>query len=150
MFGLFKKKYPVLTNEMLEPVDSEISTTEAKKIYKQFMKQIGFLEKDELADHASYLSDEIKENEQYLKDDIADKKSEIKDEKERLKTLKANLKKSTDDTKEDIESDIEDCLLDIDYLNKDLDKEMADLATFKKDKRAFLIEYINNEVQRSS
>ena len=150
MFGFFKKKYPVLTADMFEPVDKEINTTEAKKLYKQYMKQIGYLEKDELSDHASYLADEIKENEQYLKDDVADKKSEIKDEKDRLKELKGKLKKANEDTKEDIEADIEDCQQDIEYLNNDLEKETAELTKFKKDKRAFLIEYINNETQRSN
>lgn len=150
IFGLFKnkKKYPLLKLEMIEPKDEPITTSEAKKLFKQYMLQIGYLEKEELSEHASYLVNEINENEQYLKDDIADKKKEIKEKTEILKTLKIKFNQCTDeDGRDDIESEIEDCSYDIDFLKNELDKIDKELADFQSDKKTFLVDYINNQIK---
>ncbi|ABA90286.1 hypothetical protein Pcar_3051 [Syntrophotalea carbinolica DSM 2380] len=147
MFGFFKKKYPLLKNEMITPVGEPVNTSEAKRIFKQFMKEIGYLEKDELTEHAGYLSEEIKDHEQGLREECLDKKEEIAEAKRLLKELKSNLKKAEGEEKEDIECEIEDIEDDLEDFVKELEQAAEALAKFKKDKREFLIEYINNQTQ---
>ena len=147
MFGFFKKSYPILTAEMIKPEDQLITTTEAKRIFKEFMKRIGYLEKDELSLHASYLSDEIKDHQEGLKDECVSKKEEIKYEKASLKKFQAQLKKVTGEDEEDVLFEIECAEDNLKLLSVELEEATEKLANFKKDKRAFLVEYINRQTQ---
>ncbi len=147
MFGFFKKKCPLLKEEMLTPVDEPISTTEAKRIFKQFMKDIGYLEKDELADHAGYLADEIKGHEQYLKEEVSDKKEEVAEFKRQIKEQNNSLKNADTAKKEDIQYEIDDLEDELVYSQKELEQATEVLSKFRKDKRAFLVEYINSQTQ---
>jgi len=147
MFGFFKKKYPLLKEEMLTPVDEPISTTEAKRIFKQFMKDIGYLEKDELSDHAGYLAEEIKDHEQYLREELSDKKEDVAEAKRQIKELKSSLKKADAAKTEDIQYEIDDLEDELVYSQKELEEAAEALSKFRKDKRAFLVEYINSQTQ---
>lgn len=149
MFGLFgkKKKYPLLKPEMIEPIDQPISTTDAKMIFKKYMKDIGYLEKDELSEHASYLGDEIKEMEQCHKEDIKDSKEEIKEAKAKVKELQKKLTScKSEEEKEEIEEEIDDAKSEIEMAQEQIEESTKELEEFKKDKRQFLVEYINNQI----
>ena len=149
MFGLFgkKKTYPLLTADKIEPVNEPISTADAKKLFKSYMKDIGYLERDELSEHAGYLGEEIKDMEQCHRDDIKDSKDEIKEAKAQIKILKKNLGScKTGNEKEEIEAELEDLNDEIEMAQEQVDKTTQELAEFKRDKRQFLVEYINNQI----
>ena len=152
MFGLFRKKsYPLLKNEMITPIDHPITTTEAKKLYKSYMKDIGFLEKDELSENAAYFGEEIRDMEQTYKEDIKESKETIKEAKVTIKEIKQQLKScDSEELKVDLQDQLENLQDEIDWEVEQIEKLEMELNEFKKDKRAFLIEYVNNQISNSN
>ena len=141
------KPYPILTPDMFKPADLKITTTEAKRLFKQYMKDIGYLNKDELTEHAGYLSDDIHSIEEDLRSDMNAAKETIKDSTGSINTLKKELAKCTDTArKEEILDDIEDAEFDVESSAQDLAEAQKALDAFKQDKRTFLIGYINDQV----
>ena len=147
IFGLFKKKYPILTPENIEPVDAPISTAEAKRIFKAFMSQIGYLERGELAEHAGYLADDIKEMTEAYREDLADLKSQIPELKAEIKKLNQELTNCAGNEQKDIEKEINWTKEALDQLLMDIEDTKREQAEFKRDKRSFLIRYINDQTQ---
>lgn len=154
-FGLFgKKEPPILRAGMLEPVDALISTAEAKRIFKEWMLKIGHLDRQEVGDHVGYFADAIKDHEEYLKmesdheKDIT--KEEIPEEKEYLKEAKRDLSKCKDDSQRaELQSDVSACEETIERHTAQLADHGKPLNDFKKDKREFLVSYINDQVHGS-
>ena len=145
MFGLFKRKgFQFLTSEMLEPVDKSITTQEAKSVFKQYLLQIKFCDNGEASDMVIDFAEEMKDHAQMLKEDLSDTKSELKDEILNLKKLKAKLSKASGEKAEDLAEEIEFSQEDILSFEKDLKNHQSEINDFKKDKRAFLIESVNN------
>jgi len=157
-FGLFKKNEPpILKPEMLQPVDEPISAAEAKRIFKEWMVKIGHLsnkdklDKMELTDHVGYFVEEMKQHEEALKFDINDEKesvaASIKEEKDEIRTLKKDFAKCKDEAeRENIEGQIAHCERAIENYQASLAARVKELADFKADRRAFLIDYINTQV----
>ena len=146
MFGIFIKKSKILTVDMITRDDQPISTTGAKAIFKQRMLDIGYLGKDELNEHVVCLSNEIKGHEQYLKDEVTNTKEEIQEAKNELANLKKKLTTCHDDEKEEIEDGIKLLEGELVIAAVDMEKATNNLAEFKKDKRAFLVDYINTQI----
>lgn len=152
LFGSKKKTYPVLASEMLQPVENKIGTTEAKRIYREWMLKIGYLDKQEVGDHVGYLADDIRSTEEYLKEEVERWKAESKDEaaelKQEIKELKARIKACKDSTeKTTLEEELADAQEDLASSNESfLIEAQQALAAFKADKREFLIDYINSQV----
>lgn len=92
MFGLFKKQYPVLKPEMLEPVDAPITTTNAKKIYSQWMVKIGYFDKFDASHDAAYFAEAMKEHEDYLRQELDYQRQEVKDAQEEYRSEVASLR----------------------------------------------------------
>lgn len=154
-FGLFKKKEPlILRPEMLQPVDNKISTTEAKRIFKEWMLKIGHFDKQEVGDHVGYLAEAIKDHEECLKMEADHEKDQTKEliaeEEEYLKDAKHELAKCKDETqKAELQSDVDVSEQEIARLTKCLANHNKVLDDFKKDKRDFLVSYINDQVHGS-
>ncbi len=153
-----KKVMPILKPENLQPVDAPISTTEAKKIFREWMLKIGYLDKEEVADHVKYFADEMKEQDEnfkiYIDEEKEDIEGSINDEKEEIMSLKEELKSCKDpQEKEEILDAIKDCETNIADYKADLADRIAALkgkqTAFKTDKREFLIDYINTQVHGS-
>ena len=146
MFELFKKKYPILTVSTITPADQPITTTDAMKIYVQHMLDIGYLAKDKLSEHVGGLSNEIKRHGQSLKDAVTDTKEEIQEAETELANLKKKLATCSAEDRKDIEDGIK--LLEGELLIAavDIEKATNNLVEFNKDKRAFLVDYINTQV----
>ena len=141
------KTYPILTPDMFQPADLKITTAEAKRLFKQYIGQICYLEKDEITEHAGYLADEIHGQEEALREDVASAKESIKSSTGRINTLKKTLAKCTDETrKEEILEEIEAEEFEIESATQDLAETQQALDAFKQDKREFLIGYINDQV----
>ena len=146
MFELFKKKYPILTVSTITTANQPITTIDALKIFIEHMLNIGYLDKDELSEHLGYLSDAIKRHEQHLKDEVADTKEEIHEAKTELANLKKKLLTCSDDEKEDVEGGIELLEGELVIAAVDIEKASSALVEFNRDKRAFLVDYINTQV----
>jgi len=148
------KQFPFINESMIEPVDEPISTRDAVKIYKQHMLDIGYLVKSELSDFVVSFKEEMKEHEQQLKsevdwakDTLAEAKAELKSETKRTKKM---LSKSKDeDEKNDFSQDLESVEGEAGSAGEDFNRLSGELAQFKKDKRSFLVNYINTEVHGS-
>ena len=151
MFGLFKKKgFPLLTSEMLEPVDKDVTTQEAKSVFKQYLIQVNFCDKSEASDLVRDFTEELKDHLQMLKEDFADVKNELKDEKLNLNQLKAKLIKASGEETEYLNEEIEFSQDVILSLEKDIKNLQTEIDDFKKDKRAFLIENVNNYLRQNT
>ena len=131
---------------MITPLGQPISTTDAKRIFKAFMKETGYLDKDELSLHADYLSDEIRDHADYLKGCAQDANQDVSEAKKQLKALRNKIKSVSNDSKQDIENEIENIEDDLVIFEEDKKNASEELSEFKKDKRLFLIEYVNRQV----
>lgn len=150
-----KKTYPVLTSGILQPADQPITTVEAKRIFKEWMLKIGYLDKQEVGDHVGYFAEEMRSQEDSLKEDLQIAKETMAEQtqhvKEEIKRIKKELASCKDDEKkaelEDTLSDAED---ELEFQATDGKNDIAEaqqrLDGFKADKRAFLIEYVNGQV----
>ncbi len=133
------KTYPVLTKEMFTN-SGPIGTAEAKKLYKQFMVDIGYLEKDEATEYAGAFADAMNEHLEYLQADVRDAKEALAEAKKEANDFEGLTKEEIIEAKADIPQFIE-------WEQNELTNAQAALAKFKTDKRDFMIEYINGETQ---
>ena len=139
------KSYPVMTMDMIDSKGEPITKAQAVKLFKQYMLAVGYLEKDEVVEHANDFAQEMTEHEECLEHDAVDDLASLK---EQLADLKAQRKGETDaDTKEELDEQILSTKDDIEA-DKHINQPARDaLAAFKKDKRQFLIDYVNLQVQ---
>lgn len=146
-----KRTPPILRGDMLQPVDAPITTAEAKRVFKEWMVQIGHLDKQEVGDHVKYFADAMKEHEGDLKMEADHEKELAKDEfaeeKEYLKEAKRELAKCNDEArKAELQAEIKDSEEMIARMTASLAEHDKALDAFKKDKREFLVNYINEQV----
>jgi septal ring factor EnvC (AmiA/AmiB activator) len=147
MFGFFKKKFSVLSAESIRPVSVHLSASDATAFYKLYMVQVGFVDKDEIGEHARSLAHEMRQHEAFLKSDIADFKNEIKEAKRQIATFrKAQLKAASPTEQQSLASDILDCEADIANAEVKLAEFEADLNKFRENKRTYLHDYINKQI----
>jgi hypothetical protein len=147
MFGFFKKKFSILSAESILPGSGPLSSSDATVFYKQYMVQVGFVDKDEIGEHARSLAHEMRQHEAFLKSDIADFKNEIKDAKRQIATFrKAQLKAVSPAEQQGLASEIVDCEADISSTGVKLAEFEADLKEFRENKRAYLHNYINKQI----
>lgn len=175
LFDMFKKApktFPVLTPESLEPVDAAINTTQAKKVYREWMWRIGYYtDKEELAYSVGWLAEEIKGETENLrlavdealsnledaKEAVAEARTELASVKKRLAGLKKTCQDPEADEISDTEIELDEAQYELEGRADELEdakREAAEaraaLAAFRKDKRKFLVEYVNREVHGSS
>ena len=139
--------FSLLTSEMITPVDKPVSTTRAVQVYKKYMLKVGYLDKSDISDFARSLKEDIAEREEELKFEIKNAKELVAEAKADVKSLKKQLSKCKDD------DDREYAKEELDTATTELDEEMcsyekfsAELTLLKKDKREFLLNYINSEI----
>lgn len=100
-----RSKYRVLTLEMIDSGGKPITSSQAIKLFKNFMVTVGYLDKEEVDEHAAYFAEEMK-----------NEASNLADEVEYQKTCSG-----------------------------DQIRVAAALKAFKKDKRNFLVSYVNRQ-----
>jgi predicted RNase H-like nuclease (RuvC/YqgF family) len=111
------------------------------------MSQIGYLERGELVVHAGYLGDDMREMAEAYREDLADLKSQIPEQKTEIKELKQNLLNCSEGERKGIEKEIKWADEAMEALLADIEETKREQAEFKKDKRSFLVKYINNQTQ---
>lgn len=146
--------YPLITSEMLTPADKSVGTKNALGIYKKHMLAIGYLEKDEIGDFVDRFREEINEHELYLKEELkaakealAEARAEARQESKKLRKLRSKSK--DEDEKSDFTQDLGEVEAEVRSAQGELAAASGALTRFKKDKRDFLINYINTEVHGS-
>ncbi len=145
-----KERNSFVDARTISPIDGPISTRNAVKVYKQHMLAIGYLEKGELSDFVRSLQEEIAEHEQHLNDEVAWAKDSLADArveaKSEAKIIKQLLSGCEEDEKEDLARELESSGRNVNSAAGELESLSKELVKFKKDKRSFLINYINTEV----
>lgn len=143
--------YPIITNEMILPVDQEIRLKDAVKMYKQHMVNIGFLERSELDDFVRSFKEECIEHEQQLRDEtnwakdtLAEAKAAAKPESKKIK--KQMARSQDEDEKDDLLQELAEVEEEAQGAKEEYERLAAEWTLFKRDKRAFLVNYINSEV----
>ena len=158
IFDWFKKKSPlILRPEMIKPVGEPLSAAQAKSTYRAWMLMIGRLsdktreDKAVLADAVEAFADAMRLHMDELRECLPDtkiwQKNELKELKAHLLELKKELAQCTDPTQQKA------LVRAIGVTEKDIQtaptpgaEDLAEIAQFKADKRAFLVDYINTEV----
>jgi vacuolar-type H+-ATPase subunit I/STV1 len=138
---------PLMTPEMITPKDKPVSAKRAVQVYKKYMLQVGYLDKTDLEDFSRSLKENMAEWEKDLKFDIQSAKELVAEAKAEVKEAKKHFSQGKDD------EDREFARKELDTAQAELDEETAayellkqKLAYFKKDKRGFLLNYINSEI----
>lgn len=139
--------FTILTSDMITPVDKPISATRAVQVYKKYMLKVGYLDKSDISDFARSLKEDMAEREEELKFEIKNAKEQVAEAKSEVKSLKKQLSKCKDDDDRDYTRE------ELDTATTELEEEMssyekftAELTLYKKDKREFLLNYINSEI----
>lgn len=154
---LFKPKvktYPIIKPETFTPPDAPISTTDAKRLYREVMVAIGYLDKGDASYYVKHLTEAIKDRESDLRLVLDDQKAYLQDtineNKELVRDLKKDLRAAkTDDERGVITLEISDLQSQILKYQAAIETERAALESFKKDKRSFLVDYVNRELHGS-
>lgn len=137
----------LMTPDMMRPVDKPISRNRAVQIYKKYMLGIGYLEKGDISDYVRSLKEDMVEWEEELKYEIKNAKEQVADAQAKVKRLKKQLKKcKDDDDREYVQEELDTGAAELFEETAAYEKFVAELAQFKKDKRAFLLNYINSEL----
>ena len=113
-----------------EPID----LTAAKKIYRTYMLSTGLYDKEDASEGARMFGEEVKEEIRMLKDEISEHKNNITEIRSKLKNeMDPDEIESMNDEMKDYESEVE--------------RASRELAQLNADKKHFLIDYINREIQ---
>lgn len=137
----------VMTPDMIRPLDKPVSTNRATQIYKKYMLEVGYLEKDDIADYVRSLKEDMLEWEEELKYEITSTKEQVAEAKAEVKRLHKQLRKcKDDDDREYVQEELDTAEAECNEETGTHEKFVAELARFKKDKREFLLNYINSEI----
>jgi esterase/lipase len=133
---------------MFKPPEAMISSSEAKRMFKQCMLQLGVLGRGELTEHLGYFIEEMKSHEEYLRLEVDAAKeaygAEIAEEKANISRWKKHLAKAK--SPEDVEEAMDEISAseeELANLLRHVDGAKEELAIFKDDKREFLVRYLN-------
>jgi hypothetical protein len=145
--------FPVMTFDNITPNGQAITSAQAVKVFRLYMRATGFLDKQELPDSARSFAEEMKRYGQELASDVVEERRKFKEYSEligapEIRALKRQLPKTNDNVKRDaIELEIAGYQSEIDEEEKYLRKAQAALQAFRADKRQFVVDYINNLTQ---
>jgi hypothetical protein len=166
--------FPVLKSDVLESANTPILTASAKKLYRNWMLTIGMQDKEKIADGVRELSEALKAREEELRGEVdlavakassareetAIRRHEISEQRKVISTLQNRIAEDPADnpriaateeyvagaklkeTQSVTSPELQEALID-------LRNAKAKSRAFRQDKRKFLVEYINSEVQKA-
>lgn len=143
-----RKKTPILKESDIEPADAPVSTVEAKKIYRQYITARAKGNREELRYWVDCFADEMREEGESNRVEIADTKETVSAGKARIKELKSQVRDASgdDEALAELKEQLEDVSEDTKWHENYVQELQDDLKHFRKDKRSFLISYINTEI----
>ena len=139
--------FSILTFDMIPPADKPVSTTRAVQVYKKYMLKVGYLDKSDVSDFVKSLKEDMAEKEEELKFEIKNAKERIAEVKAEVKSVKKQFSKcKDDDDREYAREELDTATAELEEETFSYEKFIIELAQFKKDKREFLLNYINSEI----
>jgi len=139
--------FSLMTPEMITPVGKPISVSRAVQVYKKYMLSVGYLEKDDISDFVRSLKEDLGEREEDLKEEVKNAKEQVAEAKAEVKRSKKQLSKcKDDDDREYAQEELDTATAELAEDTATYEQCVADLALYKKDKRTFLLDYINSEI----
>lgn len=139
--------FSLMTSEMITPEGKPVSASRAVQVYKKYMLSVGYLDKDDISDFVRSLKEDMAEREEELKYEIKNSKEQVAEAKAEVKSLKKQLSKcKDDDDREYVQEELDTATADLVEETATYEQFVADLSLFKKDKRMFLLDYINSEI----
>ncbi len=139
--------FSLMTLGMITPLDKPISTARAVQIYKKYMLKVGYMGKSDVSDYVRSLKEDMDEREEELKYETKYAKEQITEAKSEVKSAKKQLSKcKDDDDREYAQEELDTATVELEEEVARYEGFVAELALFKKDKRDFLLNYINCEL----
>lgn len=139
------KSFPVLTPDMLTPPDKVFTKAEAVKLYEMFVLEVGSSNKEDAGLDALDFGEQMDHLEERLKEDIEFLTQEHKDAKASVAEEKADLRAEGWSRAE--LSEMMAQVSDDDVKAKvALEAAKEKLAEFKRNRRGFLVAYVNNQI----
>ena len=144
---------PPLKAEDIEPCDAKMSTADVKRVYGLFMLKTKFLAPDEISQHTKYFAEELRSHEAFLKEELAQATEDfapgISCAKEDIRDLRRDLRNATDpEARSDLQSELEAAESGLIEESHFVKKAEEEYRAFRKDKRSFLVAYVNHQTQR--
>ena len=137
----------VMTPDMISPADKPVSTSRALQIYKKYMLKVGYLEKADVSDYLRSLKEDMVECAEDLKYEVTNANEQMAEAKAAVKRLQKQLRKcKDDDDREYVQEELNTAIAELNEETAAREKYVAELTLFKKDKRQFLLNYINSEI----
>ena len=136
-----------MTLEMITPSDKPVSRSRAIQVYKKYMLDVGYLEKSDVSDFVFSLKEAMAEREEELKFEIKSAKEQVAEARAEVKSVKKQRAKAKDDDDlQYLQEELDSATAELAEETANYDTLTADLELFKKDKREFLLNYINSEI----
>lgn len=110
-----------------------------------FMREIGYLDKEDADMYAIEFGEQLDHFEQELKDNVDNLAEELRQEKESLAEQKADLR-SEGWSREELKNYLLEAGSGEARLRSELAAAKEKLAAFKTNRRGYLVAYVNNEV----
>lgn len=153
IFGLFgRKQLPLIRDEDIRPVDQPISTKDAKRLFREVLTQLSGrlkLDRQDVSLYAEGFADDMRAHGEDLADEIKDETKGITALEQELNSKRKNLENASgSDERDQLLEEISDLEDDLKGQQEYLDEITADLNKFKKDKRHFLREQLNELIQQ--
>jgi len=137
--------------EMIEPVDKRLTMTDAKTIYRKYLKEFKvYDDRQDLAQAVRSLSEDIKRTEEEMRDVLYEYKCQLALVKTTLREIKKNFSSYDEDEQHEFDREIEDAEQDVQETSDEIETTKRDLADFRKDKRLYLVDYMNSELHSST
>lgn len=142
-----EKSPPILTADSIQPAGEAISLVEAKKVYREYLQSYSGLGREDIVEHVRMFSEEASERLQDLKNDARESAQGIKRGRKLITEIKEKLKSTPND---ELLEALEDAEGELEFDQRRKKESLNEAATLRKDKRKFLVDYINAEFQRSN
>jgi len=143
--------YPVLTAAMLKPEDVPIPTVVAKRLFKDFMLEVGYVSEHDAPECVRYFVSAMRLEEMSLRDEVSSTQAEVEFQQPHIAARLAELRSSLSDRPEPLEAsyireEIAQLRTELSTFKEAVAKAKAALQAFKRDKRSFFVAYVNEQL----
>nr|WP_315479671.1 hypothetical protein [uncultured Rhodoferax sp.] len=153
--SLSKRKYPRLTTDMIETGGKAVTAATAVTLYKEYMLKVGYLEKIELKYYANQFKEAMNHHAENLRDEVEFEKTSASENahqnKQEIRRAQFDLAQAKTDTERVAAAEwlaiLEETQEEMDSQDADIAKAQEAKNEFRADKRQFLIDYVNRQVQ---
>jgi hypothetical protein len=147
--------YPFVRPDMIMPLGDPIPTSAARRLYRQIMIELGYFTAPDAPQYVQAFATEVRDHESALRDEYLHEREYLREQIDEARSwAKELLEDSRDATTPDEKSssllEREEQLRTLAALKEELKAVAVEYASFRRDKRAFLVNYINTELHGSN